>query len=62
MSISVFGPPSTSGTYDAFKELILGKGCDANAEMKALKDSTAKTSAKKAVTIHFMGFFLVYLE
>ncbi len=39
VSISVFGPPSTSGTYDAFKELILGKGCDANAEMKALKDS-----------------------
>lgn len=39
VAISVFGPPSTSGTYDAFKELILGKGCDANAEMKALKDS-----------------------
>lgn len=37
--ISVFGPPSTSGTYDAFKELILVKGCDANAEMKALKAS-----------------------
>ena len=39
VAISVFGPPSTSGTYDAFKELILAKGCDANAEMKALKDS-----------------------
>ncbi len=39
VAISVFGPPSTSGTYDAFKELILGKGCDANPEMKALKDS-----------------------
>ncbi|HMO75499.1 MAG TPA: substrate-binding domain-containing protein [Sphingopyxis sp.] len=39
VAISVFGPPSTSGTYDAFKELILIKGCDANAEMKALKDS-----------------------
>lgn len=39
VSISVFGPPSTSGTYDAFKELILGRGCDANPEMKALKDS-----------------------
>lgn len=37
--IAVYGPPSTSGTYDAFKELILGKGCEANAEMKALKDS-----------------------
>jgi phosphate transport system substrate-binding protein len=37
--ILVYGPPSTSGTRDALKELILSKGCDANAEMKALKDS-----------------------
>ncbi|MEO0062901.1 MAG: hypothetical protein RLZZ08_1461, partial [Pseudomonadota bacterium] len=35
--ILVYGPPSTSGTRDALKELILIKGCDANAEMKALK-------------------------
>ena len=39
VAISVFGPPSTSGSYDAFNELILVKGCDANAEMKALKAS-----------------------
>lgn len=39
VGISVFGPPSTSGTYDAFKELIMGKGCDADPAMKALKDS-----------------------
>lgn len=38
-AIKVFGPPPTSGTRDAFAELILEKGCDANAEMKALKDS-----------------------
>lgn len=37
--ILVYGPPSSSGTRDALKELILVKGCDANAEMKALKDS-----------------------
>lgn len=37
--ILVYGPPSTSGTRDALKELILTKGCDTNAEMKALKDS-----------------------
>lgn len=37
--ILVYGPPSTSGTRDALKELILAKGCDANPEMKALKDS-----------------------
>lgn len=39
VGISVFGPPSTSGTYDAFKELIMGKGCDADPAMRALKDS-----------------------
>ena len=39
VAISVYGPPSTSGTYDAFKELIMGKGCEVNPEMKALKDS-----------------------
>ena len=37
--ILVYGPPSTSGTRDALKELILMKGCDSNPEMKALKDS-----------------------
>jgi phosphate transport system substrate-binding protein len=37
--ILVYGPPSTSGTRDALKELILIPGCDENAEMKALKDT-----------------------
>ena len=37
--ISVLGPPSTSGTFDAFKELVLAKGCDTDAATKALKDS-----------------------
>lgn len=39
LPILVYGPPSTSGTRDALKELILVKGCDANPEMKALKES-----------------------
>jgi phosphate transport system substrate-binding protein len=39
VAISVFGPPPTSGTRDSFAELILEKGCDANPEMKALKES-----------------------
>ncbi len=37
--ILVYGPPSTSGTRDALKELVLMKGCDANPEMKALKET-----------------------
>jgi phosphate transport system substrate-binding protein len=39
VAIQVFGPPPTSGTRDSFAELILEKGCDANPEMKALKES-----------------------
>lgn len=37
--ILVYGPPSTSGTRDSLKELILEVGCTTNAEMAALKDS-----------------------
>ncbi|MEQ5787812.1 substrate-binding domain-containing protein [Erythrobacter sp. NFXS35] len=37
--ILVYGPPSTSGTRDALKELVLEVGCASNPEMKALKES-----------------------
>ncbi len=37
--ILVYGPPSTSGTRDALKELILHKGCDEDPRMVALKES-----------------------
>ena len=37
--ILVYGPPSTSGTRDALKELVLMVGCDADPAMKALKES-----------------------
>ena len=37
--ILVYGPPATSGTRDALKELILEVGCAANESMKALKES-----------------------
>ena len=36
--ILVYGPPSTSGTRDALKELVLEAGCDTNPSMKALKE------------------------
>lgn len=38
--ILVYGPPSTSGTRDALKELILEAGCKTDAATKALKDSS----------------------
>ena len=37
--ILVYGPPSTSGTRDALKELVLEVGCKADPAIKALKDS-----------------------
>lgn len=36
IAISVFGPPSTSGTRDSLSELILTKGCDSDPAMAAL--------------------------
>ena len=37
--ILVYGPPDTSGTSDALKELIMEPGCAANADMAALEES-----------------------
>jgi len=37
--IKVYGPPPTSGTRDAFGELIMTPPCEANASMAALKKS-----------------------
>ncbi|MCT2400278.1 substrate-binding domain-containing protein [Novosphingobium mangrovi (ex Huang et al. 2023)] len=37
--ILVYGPPSTSGTRDALKELILEAGCKTDPETVALKDT-----------------------
>jgi phosphate transport system substrate-binding protein len=39
LPISVFGPPTTSGTRDSFHELIMEAGCKTDAVTKALKDS-----------------------
>lgn len=41
--ILVYGPPSTSGTRDALKELILLPGCNIDPAMKALKDSDVES-------------------
>ncbi|WP_442955054.1 substrate-binding domain-containing protein [Parasphingorhabdus sp.] len=38
-AISVYGPPSTSGTRDALTELIMEVGCATDPATKALKDS-----------------------
>ncbi len=38
-AISIFGPPSTSGTRDSLAELVLTAGCESDPAMKALKAS-----------------------
>ena len=47
--ILVYGPPSTSGTRDALKELVLEKGCQTDAAIKAMKD-TNKDEYEKVCT------------
>jgi phosphate transport system substrate-binding protein len=49
IAIRVYGPPPTSGTRDAFAELILEKGCEADPAMKALK-AKDKDKAKAICT------------
>lgn len=56
--ILVYGPPSTSGTRDALKELILTKGCDANAEMKAMKDSDKDKHEKVCTEVRNDGAYV----
>jgi phosphate transport system substrate-binding protein len=46
--IEVLGPPPTSGTRDAFVELVMDKGCETFAEIEAL-DKDAKKEACQAV-------------
>ena len=56
--ILVYGPPSTSGTRDALKELILMKGCDTDAAMKALKDSDKEQHDKICGEVRSDGMYV----
>jgi phosphate transport system substrate-binding protein len=56
--ILVYGPPSTSGTRDALKELILIPGCEANAEMKALKDSNKEQHEQLCTELRSDGAYV----
>jgi phosphate transport system substrate-binding protein len=42
LSITVFGPPPTSGTRDAFVELVMHEGCASFPEIEALADDRKK--------------------
>ena len=44
--IEVLGPPPTSGTRDAFVELVMDKGCGEFPELKALEGDAKKTACQ----------------
>lgn len=56
--ILVYGPPSTSGTRDALKELILAKGCEADPEMAALKASDKDRHDKVCTEVRDDGAYV----
>jgi len=58
VEIRVYGPPPTSGTRDAFSELIMDKGCNTDAAMKALKDSDADKHKEICTKIREDGAFI----
>jgi phosphate transport system substrate-binding protein len=45
--IEVLGPPPTSGTRDAFVELVMDKGCEEFAEVKSLEGDAKKAACQK---------------
>ncbi len=56
--ILVYGPPSTSGTRDALKELILEAGCDANPEMDAIKEEDEDLHDRICTEVRSDGAFV----
>jgi phosphate transport system substrate-binding protein len=47
--IEVLGPPPTSGTRDAFVELVMDKACDEFPEIKGMADASAKQAVCRTV-------------
>ena len=58
IKIRVLGPPPTSGTRDSLNELIMEKGCDANPEMKTLKEQDADRHKDVCTKIREDGVFV----
>ena len=56
--IEVLGPPPTSGTRDAFVELVMDEGCDAIPMVKALKKSDKKLHKKVCQSIREDGAYV----
>lgn len=56
--IQVYGPPPTSGTRDAFAELVLTKGCETDPAMKALKKTDEDRHKKLCTALREDGAFI----
>jgi len=56
--IHVMGPPPTSGTRDSLADLILAKGCESDAGMKALKASDEKKQKELCTKIREDGAYV----
>ena len=56
--ISVYGPPTTSGTRDSLAELILMKGCESDPAMKALKDKNEDEFKKICTKVREDGKYI----
>ena len=55
IKIDVMGPPPTSGTRDAFAELVMAKGAEQVPDMKALKEKDDKEFQRRALTLREDG-------
>lgn len=56
--IEVIGPPPTSGTRDAFNELFMAKGCDAEPAMKALKKADPDRHKQVCEKVREDGYYV----
>jgi phosphate transport system substrate-binding protein len=56
--ILVYGPPSTSGTRDALKELVLEKGCQTDPAIAALKDRNEDEFTKVCTELRTDGAYV----
>jgi phosphate transport system substrate-binding protein len=56
--ILVYGPPSTSGTRDALKELVMTKGCESDPAMKELKEKNEDQYKKTCGDIREDGAYV----
>jgi phosphate transport system substrate-binding protein len=56
--IRVYGPPPTSGTRDAFAELIMTAGCESNPGMVALKKANADKHKAVCTGVREDGAFI----